>query len=61
MPFLTHVLIYGFLIAQAEFFYGVNELTGFAEMYFSRTISMYQGTKMAFKNALFLAFFKCKN
>lgn len=31
-------------------------------MYFSLVISMYQGTKVAFKNALFLEFFlKCKN
>ena len=27
-------------------------------MYFSLTISMYQGTKSAFKNALFLGFFQ---
>ena len=30
-------------------------------MYFSSPISIYQGTKIAFKNDLFLGFFKVQN
>ena len=53
-PFLTNVLLCSFSIAKGDFFYAVKQWQGFAKMYFSRTVSMYQGTEMAFKNALLL-------
>ena len=43
-----------FQLQKVIFFYAVKQWQGFAKMYFSRTVSMYQGTEMAFKNALLL-------
>ena len=48
-----------FQLPKLNFLCVVKQQQGFAKMYFSLTISMYQGAKMAFKNALLLAFFQC--
>ena len=45
-----------FQLPKLNFLYFVKPQQGFAKMYFSFTISMYQGTKMAFRNALLLDF-----
>ena len=45
-----------FQLPKLNFLYVVKQQQGFAKMYFSLTISMYQGTKMAIKNALLLGF-----
>jgi len=45
-----------FQLPRLNFLYVVKQEQGFPKMYFSIPISLYQGTKIAFQNALFLGF-----
>ena len=47
-----------FQMPKLNFLHVVKQQQGFAKMYISLTISMYQGTKTAFKNALLFDFFQ---
>jgi len=47
-----------FQLPKLHFSYVVKQEQGFAKMYFSFAVFMYQGTKIAFQNALFLGFFE---